>query len=152
MNECIFCNIVAGTAPSHIVHEDDAHVAFLSIFPNTEAVTVVIPKQHHGSYVVDVPDSVSDALLSFAKKVAKKIDTAYEDVDRCAFVFEGFGVDHLHIKLFPLHGTTSDTWRERKSDVDKYFEFYEGHISSHDHKRADDATLAQIAERIRKAP
>lgn len=148
---CIFCSIVSGEAPSHTVWEDQDHVAFLSIFPNTEGVTVVIPKKHHGSYVAELDDAISNALLSAAKKVAKKIDAAYEDVDRCGFVFEGFGVDHLHIKLFPLHGTRSNEWKRHSSNVDKYFEYYEGHISSHDYKREDDTKLTAIAEKIRRA-
>ena len=147
--ECIFCKIAAGTSPSHTVWEDTDHIAFLSIFPNTEGVTVVIPKEHHGSYVAALDDNISNALLSAAKKVAKKIDGAYDDVDRCGFVFEGFGVDHLHIKLFPLHGTKSDEWKQHSSNVDKYFEYYEGHISTHDHKREDDTKLSRIAEKIR---
>ncbi len=151
MNDCIFCQIASKESPSHTVWEDEKHIAFLSIFPNTEGVTVVIPKAHYSSYVADVPDDVSNELLSAAKKVAKKIDAAYDDVDRCGFVFEGFGVDHIHAKLFPLHGTKSDNWRERTSSVDKYFEDYEGHISSHDYKREDDGKLAAIAEKIRKA-
>ena len=148
---CIFCKIVAGESPSHTVWEDESHLAFLSIFPNTEGITVVIPKEHYPSYIADLPEEVSNALLSAAKKVAKKIDAAYDDVDRCGFVFEGFGVDHLHAKLFPLHGTKSENWQQRASHVDKYFEYYEGHISTHDHDRADDAVLARIAERIRNA-
>lgn len=149
--DCIFCMIVAGESPSHPVWEDERHLAFLSIFPNTEGVTVVIPKEHYPSSIAELPDEVSNALLSAAKKVARKIDAAYEDVDRCGFVFEGFGVNHLHAKLFPLHGTRSAEWKKHESNVDKYFEYYEGHISSHDHDRADDAALARIAERIRNA-
>jgi histidine triad (HIT) family protein len=33
--------------------------------------------------------------------------------------------------------------------VDKFFEAYEGYISSHDHGRADDDGLAELAARIR---
>lgn len=149
--DCIFCKIVAGESPSHTVWEDESHLAFLSIFPNTEGVTVVIPKEHHPSSIAELPDEVSNAILTAAKKVAAKIDAAYEDVDRCGFVFEGFGVNHLHAKLFPLHGTRSEEWKKHESNVDKYFEYYEGHISSHDHDRADDAELAKVAERIRNA-
>jgi histidine triad (HIT) family protein len=149
--DCIFCKIVAGDSPSHTVWEDGNHVAFLSIFPNTEGVTVVIPKEHYPSSIAELPDDVSNALLSAAKKVARKIDAAYADVDRCGFVFEGFGVNHLHAKLFPLHGTSSEEWKKHESNVDKYFEYYEGHISSHDHERADDGVLAKIAEKIRNA-
>jgi len=66
-------------------------------------------------------------------------------------IFEGFGVDHLHCKLFPMHGTKDMTkWVPLKSNIDKYFEKYEGYISSHDYKRADDAKLAELARKIRE--
>ncbi len=41
---CIFCQIVEGKAPCHKVWEDEHHLAFLSIFPNTDGFTVVIRK------------------------------------------------------------------------------------------------------------
>ena len=41
---CVFCKIVANESPSHRIWEDDNHLAFLSIYPNTPGVTVVIPK------------------------------------------------------------------------------------------------------------
>ena len=40
-----------------------------------------------------------------AKAVAKRLDAALADVDRTAMVLEGFGADHVHAKLFPLHGS-----------------------------------------------
>jgi diadenosine tetraphosphate (Ap4A) HIT family hydrolase len=39
--DCVFCKIVAGEAPSHKLWEDADHLAFLSIFPNTEGTTVI---------------------------------------------------------------------------------------------------------------
>lgn len=148
-DDCIFCQIAEGSAPSHKIWEDDKHVAFLSIFPNTEGFSVVIPKDHYSSYLFDLPEEVVADLVLAAGKVAKLLDTAFEDVGRTGMIFEGFGVDHIHAKLFPMHGTKSDEWVQRKSNVDKYFETYEGYISSHDHARADDAELAALAERIR---
>jgi diadenosine tetraphosphate (Ap4A) HIT family hydrolase len=149
MNDCIFCKIVAGVAPSHPIWESDTHLAFLSIFPNTEGVSVVIPKKHYPSYIADLPDEVTSELLSAGKLVAKKLDAAFSDVGRTGFIFEGFGVDHIHLKLFPMHGTTSDTWKQRASHIEKYFENYEGYLSSHDHERADDMKLSVLAEKIR---
>jgi diadenosine tetraphosphate (Ap4A) HIT family hydrolase len=120
----------------------------LSIFPNTKGVTVVIPKDHYDSYIFAVPDKVRTDLMAAAQKVAKAIDKAFPDVDRTGVVFEGFGVNHLHAKLFPLHGTSEPEWQKRSSSVDKYFENYEGYISSHDYQRADDQELANIAAQI----
>lgn len=148
---CIFCKIVKEELPSHKVWEDDSHVAFLSIFPNTEGVTVVIPKEHYSSYAFDLPDTVLSELIIATKKVVRLLDEKLEDVGRTALVFEGFGVDHVHAKLFPMHGTRDmNEWKPIESSVNKYFDVYEGYISSHDYKREDDKKLAQLAKKIRK--
>lgn len=83
-----------------------------------------------------------------SKKVAKLLDSKLEDVGRTGMIFEGFGVDHIHAKLFPMHGTKMQDWKPLKSNVDKYFTQYEGYISSHDYKRAEDETLSKLAQKI----
>jgi len=125
------------------------HLAFLSIFPNTEGFSVVITKAHHPSYAFDASDDVLQGLVSAAKKVGKLLDEKFEDVGRTGLMLEGFGVDHLHAKLFPMHGTKTDEWQRHASSVEKYFKQYEGYISSHDYKRADDEKLAELAKKIR---
>ena len=63
-----------------MVWEDDAHLAFLSIFPNTPGVTVVIPKKHVSSYVFDVEESVMLNLMKAGKNVSRCLDKAFLDV------------------------------------------------------------------------
>ncbi|ONM46995.1 HIT family protein [Nocardia donostiensis] len=48
MNDCVFCRIVAGSAPAAKVYEDDTVCAFLDIRPITRGHTLVIPKTHAG--------------------------------------------------------------------------------------------------------
>lgn len=151
MSDCIFCKIVEGSAPSHKIWEDEKHLAFLSIFPNTEGFAVVVTKDHKPSYAFENSDEVLNGITLAAKKVAKLLDKAFEDVGRTGMFFEGFGVDHLHAKLFPMHGTANMAeWRQLKSNVDKFFEKYEGYLSSHDYRRADDQELTKLADKIRK--
>jgi diadenosine tetraphosphate (Ap4A) HIT family hydrolase len=151
--DCIFCKIVAGEMPSHQVWSSDTHLAFLSIFPNTPGVTVVIPKTHYSSYLFDQSDQVVADQILASKEVARLIDSAFADVGRCGIVFEGFGVDHLHTKLFPLHGTANlEKWQPIESGIKRdYFVQYPGYISSNDSDRAEDAELAKIAAQIRAA-
>ena len=150
MKDCIFCKIVNKELLSHEIWEDKNHLAFLSIFPNTEGFSVVIPKKHYSSYPFDLSDKVLTNLVIASKKVAKLLDSKLNDVGRTGMIFEGFGVDHVHAKLFPMHGTKMEEWKSIKSNVDKYFEKYEGYISSHDYKREDDKKLKLLAEKIRK--
>lgn len=148
--DCIFCKIVNGESPSHKIWEDENHLAFLSIFPNTEGFSVVATKKHYPSYAFDLPEQVLTDLTLAARKVAKLIDSKLEDVGRTGLIFEGFGVDHVHAKLFPMHGTKMSAWKPIKSNIDRYFTEYEGYISSHDYKRADDEKLAALAKKIRE--
>jgi diadenosine tetraphosphate (Ap4A) HIT family hydrolase len=146
----VFCEIVEGKLPSHKVWEDEKHIAFLSLYPNTEGVTVVIPKKHYPSYAFDLPNDVLKDLIIATKTVARIIDSKLNDVGRTALVFEGFGVDHVHAKLYPMHGTKLKEWKPITSNVDKYFDKYEGYISSHDASRANDSDLAKLAVKLKE--
>ncbi|OLF56507.1 HIT family protein [Pseudomonas chlororaphis] len=146
---CIFCDIVSGEAPCHKIWEDEKHIAILSIYPNTEGFSVVLPKKHYSSYAFELDDVVLSELVIACKKVAQLIDRAFDDVGRTGMMLEGFGVNHVHAKLFPMHGTGGQKeWRQVKSNVDKYFQTYEGYISSHDHVRESDEKLREIARLI----
>ena len=148
---CIFCEMVAGRAPCHTIWQDDNHLAFLSIYPNTEGFTVVIPKAHYPSYAFTLPDEMLGQLILATKQVAQLLDRAFDDVGRSGMVFEGFGVDHVHAKLIPMHGTAElDKWQPIESNLEKFFDRYEGYLSSHDANRADDRHLAALAARIRQ--
>jgi diadenosine tetraphosphate (Ap4A) HIT family hydrolase len=150
MNDCIFCQIVEGKSALHKIWEDEKHLSFLSIFPNTEGFSVVITKEHYPSYAFDVPEDVYLELLKAARKVGKLLDKKLEDVGRTGLMVEGFGINHLHVKLFPMHGTEMEEWKPINSNVDKYFEKYEGYISSHNYTRAEDEKLAELAKKIRE--
>lgn len=149
--DCIFCQIAAKTAPSHQIWASDTHLAFLSIFPNTEGFSVVIPKAHYGSYAFSQPDQVLTDLILATKKVAQVLDSFFPDVIRCGMFFEGYGVDHLHSKLFPMHGA-GEFHQGKSIEVAKpkvFFTQYPGYLSSHDSTRGDDEQLAQLAAQIR---
>ncbi|MDP3957485.1 MAG: HIT family protein [bacterium] len=150
MADCIFCKIVRGESLSYKIWEGKKHLAFLSLFPNTFGTTIVIPKEHYASYTFDLPDEVLTELILATKRVAKLLDAKLEDVGRTAVVFEGFGIDHVHAKLFPMHGTADmKEWKPIESEVNKYFNRYEGYISSHSYKREDDKKLAALAREMR---
>lgn len=142
--------MISGDLPMHLIWEDASHVAFLSIYPNTPGFSVVVPKQHFSSYAFAQSDEVLSALIIAAKKVALLIDRTFADVGRTGLILEGYGIDHLHAKLIPMHGTgDSSNFRPISSKVNKFFSRYEGYISSHDFKGNADLDLAEIAQKIR---
>ena len=103
MSSCIFCKIAKGDLPSYKVWEKEKFVAFLSIQPEVEGMTLVIPRNHTPSYVVEVDDKILGELMEAVKEVAKLLDSKLENVLRTKIVFEGLEIDHLHAKLFPMY-------------------------------------------------
>ncbi|BBY59743.1 HIT family protein [Mycolicibacterium sarraceniae] len=57
---CVFCEIVAGTAPAIRVYEDDDVLGILDIRPFTRGHTLVLPKRHS----VDLTDTPAETLAS----------------------------------------------------------------------------------------
>src|SRR5579863_5025154 len=103
MSDTIFDKIVRGEIESYKVWEDERHLAFLTPFPNTAGLTVVIPKTNHGDYIFHLTDEQYVELLGATRQVALLLEKALE-VKRVALVFEGTGVAYIHAKLYPLYG------------------------------------------------
>jgi len=147
--DCIFCKIVKGEMLCHKIYEDNDFIAILDINPNTKGVTLVLTKKHYHSYAFDMPDDVYKKLLLVTKKVAKTLDKAL-NVKRTAMVMEGLGIDHSHIKLYPIHGlkeSFEEIWAPKKV----FFEKYEGYITTQLGSRADDKELEKLAKKIRES-
>lgn len=102
MDSCIFCNIVAGKIPAHVVYEDASFFAFLDINPVSPGHTLVIPKQHY-RWVWDVPNT--GAYFDIATYIARAQKKAF-GVDCVISKIEGKEVPHAHIWVFPDPKTT----------------------------------------------
>ncbi|MGV8171350.1 MAG: HIT family protein [Candidatus Woesearchaeota archaeon] len=146
--DCIFCKIIKGEIPSVMVWEDKKHLAILDIFPNTQGMTLIIPKNHYDSYVFDMPDKAYSEILLTAKKVGKILDKKLK-VGRTAMVAEGMGVNHVHIKLIPLHGIDKHI-KEMWNKEERYFDEYPGYISTVLGPKADPNVLVEVQKTILK--
>lgn len=147
MSDTIFDKIIRGEMSSFKVWEDEKFLAFLTPFPNTPGLTVVIPKHNPGDYVFSLDDELYAEFLVATKKVANILEKAL-DVKRVALVFEGTGVAYVHAKLFPLHGelaSQTNIW----SAHTEFFEEYRGHITTAEGPKMDDARLIEIQEKIK---
>lgn len=145
---CIFCKIIKGEIDFAKIWEDDKFIAILDAMPNTKGMTLVLTKDHYDSYAFDMADKVYSDLMLASKKVAKILEKGL-GVKRVALVMEGLGVNHVHIKLYPLYGLEEkfiETWAPEK----KFFERYEGYISTQTGERKDILELKKLAEEIKK--
>lgn len=145
---CIFCKIIKGEIPCAKVWEDKEFIAILDAFPNTKGMTLVMPKEHHDSYVFDGSDEFYAKIMTASKKVAKMLEKGL-DVQRIALVMEGMGVNHAHIKLYPLHGV-DEKFKEMWAPKEIFFEKYEGYLSTQLGPKANPEELKKLAEYIKK--
>lgn len=147
MSDTIFDKIIRGEIKSYPVWEDDRFLAFLTPFPNTPGLTILIPKQNLGDYIFEIDDELYSDLLSATKKVAKLLEKAL-GVKRVALVFEGTGVAYVHAKLYPLYGelaSQTDVWSEHTEFVEEY----RGWFTTIEGPKMDDARLFEIQEKIK---
>ncbi len=100
---CLFCKIATKQSKAYPIYTDKQHIAFLTPFPITKGETIVIPKEHIGDNILDLNSMHYTNLMNTVHKVGQLL-TKKLQVSRCAIVFEGTGIAHVHAKLYPLHG------------------------------------------------
>lgn len=102
MENCIFCKIVKGDIPCHLVWEDEKHLAFLSIHPIKDGHTLVIPKKHH-PYTFEIPDLEYTELWIAVKKISTLLKNSFHPKSgKVGSIVYGMDVDHSHIHLVPI--------------------------------------------------
>jgi diadenosine tetraphosphate (Ap4A) HIT family hydrolase len=149
MNNCLFCKIISGEIPSIKVWEDQNYLAILDLNPNTEGMTLVMPKAHSDSYMFDMADKDISEFVLATKKVSEKIENGL-GVARVAMVMEGMGINHVHIKLYPLHGL-EEKFTEMWSAEKVFFDHYEGYITTQLGPEKSQEELEKVAKKIRSA-
>lgn len=98
--ESIFTKIIKGDIPCHKIYEDDLTLAFLDIHPVQPGHTLVIPKKQV-EFVWDLDDETYQAVMSTAKKVAKRLKA----VLKTPYIGEevvGVEVPHAHVHIIPF--------------------------------------------------
>ncbi|TSA58011.1 HIT domain-containing protein [bacterium] len=147
MEDCIFCKIINGGINSAKIWEDGEFLAILDINPNIKGMALVLTKKHYDFYVFDIPEDVYARFMEATKKVAKILEKGL-GTKRVAMVMEGMGINHAHIKLYPLYGIVGkfeEIWAKEKVFFDKY----EGYISTQLGPKVDISQLKELAEEIR---
>jgi histidine triad (HIT) family protein len=112
MPGCVFCKIVDGEVPSTIVYEDEEHVAFLDIRPQSPGHTLVIPKSHV-RWVWDVPDV--GAYFEVTRTIARATQKAFCQEIHARIL--GEEVPHAHIWLYPAPGRATGDPRDFQSNA-----------------------------------
>ena len=134
-DDCLFCAIVAGSAPAHIVLDEPDVVAFLDIRPVFKGHLLVLPREHFVT-LPEVPPAVLTPLFVAVQRC-------------CTAMVEGLGaqgswvaennvvsqaVPHVHVHVVPR--TKGDGLRGFFWPRQKY---------------ANDDEIREYADRLRRA-
>ena len=99
---CTFCDIVAGEAEAHVVHEDGRTVAFLDHRPLFPGHTLVVPREHVET-LPDLAPSDLGAFFAVVQRIARVMPEALEAEG--TFVANNNRVSqsvaHLHLHVVP---------------------------------------------------
>ena len=132
----IFAKILRGEMPAVKVYEDEAALAFMDVFPQSEGHTLVVPKGVEARNLLDMPPEKLGAYMQAVQKVAKAVEAALTPDGLVVTQFNGAPagqtVFHLHFHIIPR----------------KEGESMKGHGQS---SQADPAELEKLAEKIRAA-
>jgi histidine triad (HIT) family protein len=131
---CVFCDIVTGAVPAHVVHSDDLTLAFLDVRPLFPGHTLLIPRAHVET-LADLPEEMLAPYFAAAQLLSR----AMEEVMGAEGSFVAMNnkisqsVPHLHIHVVP---------RRRKDGLRGFFWPRS--------KYASDEAMVEVATRLRE--
>lgn len=122
--ECVFCKILDGDEPAHIIAESDTAIALMDKYPLTLGHAMVIPKKHR----VLVQDMTPEEVKGVFKMVAElmpRVDKLGGSTLMGLHNGEAAGqvVPHVHVHLVPRYadeaGAIHDMFPVRAKCTDK---------------------------------
>jgi len=99
---CLFCDIITGTRPAHLVLDEADWVAFLDIRPVFPGHVLVVPRTH-----VDDFDAADPEVVAGLARVGQRVSRAVQQAMGAAGAFIATNVrvsqsvPHLHLHVVP---------------------------------------------------
>lgn len=122
--DCIFCRIVAGELPAHIVDEDEHTVTFMDIAPANPGHLLVIPRRHARDLLEIEPPEL-EAVVTAAQRAARRLsDRLGADgvnlLNSCGSA-AWQTVFHFHMHVIPRHhdDPLRLPWQPEQGDQDE---------------------------------
>jgi histidine triad (HIT) family protein len=101
---CIFCQIVAGAAPSFRVDEDATTLSFLDLFPVVQGHTLVVTKAHYENLFEATSEALA-GVVAASRRLAHAIRASIAPDGLGVFQLNGAAagqtVFHYHMHLVP---------------------------------------------------
>lgn len=124
MAGCVFCAIVAGDSPAHVVLDDGAAMAFLDVRPLFPGHVLLVPREHHET-LTDLPAEQVEPLFSRARRLAAAVETSMGAKGTFVAMNNRVSqsVPHLHVHVVPRtkgDGLKGFFWPRTRYDGDDH--------------------------------
>lgn len=132
---CLFCQIVAGDVPAHVVADEPEVMGFLDIRPLFPGHVLVVPKLHYET-LVDLPTRLVEPVFAATRRMAAAVEGAMGADGTFVALNNRISqsVPHLHVHVVP---------RRRKDGLRGFMWPRQ--------RYPDDATMAETAASIRQS-
>jgi histidine triad (HIT) family protein len=100
--KCVFCDIVRGAAPAHVVFEDESSLAFLDMRPLFPGHTLLVPRAHIETFQ-NLPEPLTGSLFRTVQRLSAAVEAACGAEGTFVALNNKVSqsVPHLHIHVVP---------------------------------------------------
>ena len=117
LTDCIFCDIINGKLPCHLIHKDDNHIVILDRYPIDVGHSLIITKKPYEK----LTDMSVEEIMDLFSKIPKIISAIIKATKADGFsIAQNNGkaakqiIPHVHVHLIPRYNTTETLWTQRK--------------------------------------
>lgn len=120
--DCVFCEIIAGRHPAHVVLDGGPVMAFLDSRPLFKGHTLLVPREHYET-LTDLPAHLVGPYFTVAQRLAGAMQEALEAAGSFVALNNRISqsVPHLHTHVVPRNrkdGLRGFFWPRTKYDSD----------------------------------
>ena len=117
MTHCIFCDIINGKLPSHLIHKDENHIVILDRYPIDIGHSLIITKKPYEK----LTDMTVEEIMNLFSKIPKIVSAIIKATKADGFsIAQNNGkaakqiIPHVHVHIIPRYNATGTMWTERK--------------------------------------
>jgi histidine triad (HIT) family protein len=124
MAACVFCRIIAGELPAHVVLDDELTLAFLDTRPLFVGHTLLVPKVHHET-LAELPLDLVEPVFARARRLAQVMEADFGAAGTFVAMNNRVSqsVPHLHVHVVPRNpkdGLRGFFWPRTTYDSDHH--------------------------------
>ena len=117
LTDCIFCDIINGKLPCHLIHKDDNHIVILDRYPIDVGHSLIITKKPYEK----LTDMSVEEIMDLFSKIPKIISAIIKATKADGFsIAQNNGkaakqiIPHVHVHIIPRYNATGTLWTQRK--------------------------------------